>query len=285
MNFHDEICEHLSKYKADVLGIKQAGLFRFRGKEYRKPHILPHVHCQLNILERYRSHFFSPKYAEIKRHKFFHHLNSSQALCINLFLPLIEENALYLFLKFLNIESGPGMLPSFEKESDKEEVPPNVRRTSFDFHVQHGSKNIFIEVKYTEAGFGRAKYDNEHRNKFNKIYLPLVEQSPFLEICCREEAFFLKHYQILRNLVHIDESSQVVLLFPSANVSVAREALYATERLLNDRGKAQLRVIYLDEFVSFLEAQCAGGPLDGYYQTFRSKYLPREIFIRPGTVG
>jgi hypothetical protein len=274
MSFRNLVCEHLAQYKVDDLKIQEDGLFPYHGRNIPKAHILPKAHYKLNVLERYRDRFFFSHYANLKFHQFFHHLNSSQALCINLFYPLIAESALGLFLEFLQIEPGIDLHAFFEKKSNLETA---VRPTSFDFHIQHAMvNNIFVEVKYTESGFSRAKNDNEHSSKFRKTYLPLVKNSLFLTNTCQEEAFFLSHYQILRNFVHISETDYVVLLFPSANISVTKEASYSHNQLLTDAGRARLKIVFLDEFILFLEKQCANRPLNGYYQTFRTKYLPRE---------
>lgn len=274
MNFRDLTCELLAQYKVDVLRVQEDGVFHYRGRDIRKSHILPTDLRDINILERYRAQFWSSDSAKIQLHQFFHHLNSSQALCINLFYPLIAENALDLFLKFLGMSPEVATRAIFEKDS---EIEVASRRTSFDFYVQLASaRGIFVEVKYTEDGFARAKSDREHRDKFRTTYLPLVEDSTFLVPECQEETLFLRHYQVLRNLVHISETDRVVLLFPSANTVVAKEAAYARDHLLTDSGRARFTVVYLEEFVSFLEVQCVGGPLDGYYQTFRTKYLTRH---------
>lgn len=275
MNFRDLACKHLSQYKVDVLGVQEDGIFPYRGQNVPKSHILPITHKQENILEKYRAPFWRSDYARtIKLHQFFHHLNSSQALCINLFYPLIAENALDLFLRFLGIEPGIGLRALFEKESDKEVA---VRRTSFDFYIQLANTNkIFVEVKYTEYGFGQAKKDDKHLSKFRKTYLPLLlKKSSYLVDECQEEKFFLDHYQILRNLVHISETDHVVLLFPSANTVVAKEADYAREKLLTGAGKDRLKIVLLEEFVAFLEEQSVDSALDGCYQDFRAKYLPQ----------
>ena len=276
MSFRNLACDHLAQYKVDVLGVKEDGNFHHRGKDIAKAHILPRIDNkfrELNILEKYRERFFESDYSGIKLHEFFHHLNSSQALCINLFYPLIVENALTLFFNFLHIQPGNHLDPRFEYESELEN---SIRRTSFDFYIQdEKAAKIFVEVKYTEAGFARAKDDQEHREKFQATYLPMVEASPFVRPECRDMDTFLKHYQILRNLVHISDDSHVVLLFPSANTAVAKEAVYAKDKLLTDAGKARLKTVFLEEFVSFLEKACDGSSLDSYYSAFRAKYLPK----------
>lgn len=273
MSFRDLACEHLSRYKVDVLGIVEEGIFNYRGKLLPKAHILPLKHREKNILEQYRNHFFSSEYAKIDFHRYFHHLNSSQALCINLFYPLIVENSLSLFMKFVELPAQNDLNSLFEKDSDIEVAQ---RKTSFDYFVQNGDAGkVFVEVKYTEGGFGKAKNDEEHRTKFIKTYLPLVTQKKsFLQEGCDDVGLFLKHYQILRNLVHVSSTDHVVLLFPSENTSVAKDAVWAIENLLNDAGRSRLKIVFLDEFVRFLEGQCDGTILEGYYQDFRTKYLP-----------
>lgn len=272
MNFCDSICAHLAKYKVDALGISEDGIFTYRKRNVPKAHIFPTRDRDLNILPEYRELFFASPYSKIKLHKFFHHLNSSQAMCINLFYPLIAESALGLVTRFLGIEPANNLQPCFEKKSEIEQA---IRRTSFDFHLRYeGSNDIYFEVKYSEDGFATAKADDEHRDKFLKTYLPLVERSTFLSEKCRDESFFLGHYQILRNFIHVASTSYVILLFPSANSSVTLEAFEAYEKLLTDAGRARVMIVFLEEMVSFLEANCPVESLLNHYTMFRTKYLP-----------
>ncbi|MCX5822143.1 MAG: hypothetical protein NTY86_01185 [Deltaproteobacteria bacterium] len=286
MNFRDWACKHLSQYKVDVLGVQEDGLFPYGDRKIPLSHILPREpidHRKENILEKYRAQFwyyYDPRI--IKLHQFFHHLNSSQALCINLFYPLIYEKKLDFFLRFLSISPGVDLHAFFEKKSVIEKGAKNL--TSFDFCVQlAAARNIFVEVKYTEYGFSKAQEDDEHRAKFHRTYLPLLlEKSRYLVDECQEEKFFLNHYQILRNLVHISDTDHVVLLFPSANSVVAKEAAHAMDTLLTEAGRNRLRIVFLEEFVSFLEDQSMGSSLDGYYQDFRTKYLPQGAVAQQG---
>jgi len=276
MGFRDLVCEHLAQYKANVMGIKEKGTFRYGGKDIPISHILPIIHSNKNILEQYRDQFLkSEYYPKEKIHRFFHHLNSSQALCFNLFYPLIAENALGLFLQYLKVECKDDLNAFFEKESHIEVSP---RRTSFDFYIQVASASrIFVEVKYTERGFAKAKNDNEHRKKFYKTYLPLVKKSSYLVSRCQEENFFLEHYQVLRNLIHISNTDYVVFLFPSANSVVHEETREARDNILTDAGRVRFKIILLEEFVSFLKNNnCIGTPLNEYYKSFHKKYLCYE---------
>lgn len=273
MKFRDHVLEHLSRHKLDILGIDEDGIFRHMGKDLPKAHILPLEHREKNILDSYRGQFFSSDHSGIDFHHGFHHLNSSQALCINFFYPLIVENALGLFLEYLGVAAGSEIRSLFEKESDIEQA---ATRTSFDFYLENGvASRIFVEVKYTEDGFASAKNDEKHRDKFQTIYLPLLlEKERFLLPVCQDEQLFLRHYQILRNLVHIGENDRVVLLFPHANTKVSEQAIYARDHFLTDAGRERLKIVYLEEAVPFLERECANSVLEGYYELFRAKYLP-----------
>ena len=272
MTFSDAIRKHLAKYKIRALGVQEDGIFRYRGKDIPLPHILPLSERELNILDRYRSQFFASEYSRIHFHQYFHHLNSSQAMCINLLYPLIVENALGLIMRFVDIQWSTELRPCFEKESELEIAD---RRTVFDFCISHSrEKHVFFEIKYTERGFGKAKNDDEHRQKFKTTYFQLLKQSAYLNERCHNESFFLNHYQMLRNLAHLSPNAYLVLLFPTANSGVAQQASEAYDHFLTDLGRVRLKVIFLEKLVSYLEANCSTASLVGYLGQFREKYLP-----------
>jgi hypothetical protein len=98
--------------------------------------------------------------------------------------------------------------------------------------------------------------------------------SEFLSTACQDEAFFLAHYQILRNLVHLDSSSYVVFLFPSANDTVRKQATGGVEKALTAAGKKRVKLVFLEDLTAFLEERCQSQALGFYYREFRRKYLP-----------
>ena len=85
MNFKENVLNSLGVYRSEKLKVKELGVFKYREQELLKEHILPTKFRTYNILENYRESFFSSPSSKIDFHKYFHHLNSSQALCINLF--------------------------------------------------------------------------------------------------------------------------------------------------------------------------------------------------------
>lgn len=271
MSFRDEACAHLSTYRETILGIADEGMFNYRGIPHPKGHILPDAFWQHNLMPPYRDLFFASEHGSLKRHQYFHHLNSSQALCINLFYPLIREDELSPLIGCIGADIALPAQVIFESPS---EIEVAQRRTAFDFHIRsQQGKDLFVEVKYTEDGFGRADADAEHLDKFRVTYAPLLAKSAFLAPHCSDPEFFLANYQVLRNLVHITPCSQVLFLFPRANLKVAEQAAHARETFLTDRGRERMLIVFLEDLVPQLISSFRGTRLEGYYEAFRGKYL------------
>lgn len=209
------ITEKLSLYKKKKFPSISDGLWR--GVKYS--HILDVEHKDLNVIEFYRNNFFKSKYSKIKLHDGFNHLNSSQAMCINFFYPLINENKLDLILDILgfNGETINYDTVTFEKESSIDNYKGQTP-TSFDFYFETESgKQFFFEIKYTENGFGRVNNTIKYRTKFNEIYKHHLNslKSEFHAI-----EKFLSNYQVFRNLIHINEDNYVIFLYPEANTKI-----------------------------------------------------------------
>src|SRR4051812_16166331 len=111
------------------MGIEEEGIFNHCGREHRKGHILPRGSERRNLLEPYGTSFFLSEHGATKLHQYFHHLNSSQGLCFNLFFPLLVEGELALLIRSLKTTIHPPVKAAFEAESELEVA---VRRTSFD---------------------------------------------------------------------------------------------------------------------------------------------------------
>lgn len=270
MTFRDQACEHLSGYRKDHLGIAEEGFFLHRRTLHYKGHILPKGREHENLLEEYRDCFLASVHGATNRHRYYHHLNSSQGLCFNLFYPLIHENELPLLVRSIGSHMRRPTQARFEFESPREDAK---RRTSFDFYVRDGDEEVYIEVKYTEDGFGRAKHDSEHLDKFQNTYAPLIKESAYLADKCHDPAFFLNNYQVMRNLVHIAPTSDVVFLFPRANRKVAEQAEHARGTFLTDKGREKMRIVFLEDMVSQFIADRQGTPLGKYYESFYEKYF------------
>ena len=274
MNYQDHIFKHLSIYRRSVMNIDEDGTFKYRGREIPKGHILPVKYKQENILEPIRERFYKSEYSRIKYHKYFHHLNSSQALCINLFFPLIVENQLSVVANNFGLTSPVELKAAFEYESTLELAE---RKTSFDFHIKTKTQEAFVEIKYTEVEFGSAKDDDEHRKKYEKTYAPIITNSPYLAEKVKNRDFFLKHYQVLRNLAHLGANQNVVFLFPKLNKKIVAQATEAFESFVTEKGKQRFKIVFLEDFVSMLVNSSMPKNLKLCYAEFSEKYILKEI--------
>lgn len=118
-------------------------------------HILPEGYKFANFLPPYRDTFLQSKeYPDIKLHPGFHHLNSSQVMCINFFYPLMKVNLLEKLLPAFHLPEQPVLRCDLEW---KDELA-REEGTNFDFFMQLADgKKLLFEVKYTEAEFNRKR--------------------------------------------------------------------------------------------------------------------------------
>lgn len=279
-DFQSKVKEHMGNYKDKVLGIPEDGVYRYQKQEIPQKHILPKNKEEFNIDGNYRADFYASQYKKgITFHKYFHHLNSSQAMCINFFYPLIKEKRLETILDILGIPGETIYSPDcmcFEKESEVEKSAK--RKTNFDFFMRlNPSINVYFEIKYTENEFGKAKFDDEHdehKKKFRKTYLPLLNNNPAIKEEFKEEDTFLKNYQIMRNLVHIDKDSYVVFLFPTENNAIREAAMSAKKQIIEEDWQNHFKPTTWEYLVEQVCLRLNSQNLTDYYSNeFSKKYL------------
>jgi hypothetical protein len=174
-NYEAEIKKHMAEYARRRLGVFEDGIFK--GRKYK--HILPSRLRFLNFLESFRSELQDYLLANpsITLHKYFHHLNSSQAFAFNLFFPYLSAgggaakslnkalgiNADILSWKFEHIVD--------EKEGTNIDVMWNISDAA----------SVFCEIKLTEREFGTAKNDDRHsRSGWVRKQFPTSSPTPGL---------------------------------------------------------------------------------------------------------
>ncbi|MBU3112692.1 PGN_0703 family putative restriction endonuclease [Clostridium lacusfryxellense] len=275
-DYQTKIKGHLGAYKRNKLKILEDGIFNYQGKELLYEHILPVDKRELNIIEKYRSDFFQSDYSNINFHKYFHHLNSSQAMCINFFYPLIKENLLESILSVINIKGEINYNSKdicFEKGS---ELETNAKRkTNFDFYIKLTSGiKVYFEIKYSENEFGKAKHDEEHKNKFNDIYMPLIKDNPAIEKSYKTEDIFLDNYQIMRNIAHVSEDSYVIFIYPKENQGIRKTALSARKNIIARGWGAHFILFTWEDLIKELNYRLNSGEVINYYnKEFSYKYF------------
>ena len=207
--------------------------------------------CEYNILDVVDKTKFKQK----DMHSFAHHLNSSQVLCYNFFRPYIDENGGasqslvdLLLNQGISIEKGAKCTFEYTDNLDKMEKPRD-KPTEFDFHIIGSDVEVFFEIKYTENSFGYAKKDDNHKEKYELVYKPLLEKAPCLNHT-PEFKEFAKFYQLYRNTVRItDKKKYVVLLYPGENESVEKQAKAFVETKVKPEYQENIKRVYWENIV------------------------------------
>ncbi len=268
MKYSEKTKERLKNYKTKMFPNLSDGIWKNNKQFY--PHILPEINKHDNLLKPYKNEIISYiDNCRIKLHSNFHHLNSSQALCLNFFFPLLQEKRLEIITNLLQFSNETVNYNKLNFEKDGVEVKHGRVSTKFDFYFETISgKKIYFEIKYTEEGFGKAKINE---TKFEEVYTKYL--NPIAENLHDLKQFY-NNYQILRNLIHIDENSYVIFIYPKDNIRIKKDA----ERVKTDF----LRPLFKDHFYSLTWEECfekvSGSILDSRLKSqlndFKEKYIP-----------
>lgn len=208
----------LAEYKRQELLVTEDGLYVKNGKPY--PHILPTAVSHLNLCAPLRQELLDVigAHPSWKKHRDFHHLNSSQAMCWNVMMPAL---LLPGGLEHLRVAMG---LPVSIRDVDFEVILDTAEFTNFDSILElESGGTVYIEAKLTESEFGTAKKNCEREGKRTCTYTPrLLGKVPATML---EEPAFYAHYQLLRNLSYLSTpTDRLVLLIPRASKGLLSQA-------------------------------------------------------------
>lgn len=273
MTYQKELLAHLAAYRRSALLVNEPGIFRYRGKDLVREHILPVSDEWLNLLESQREviRAFLQDNGAIKRHRYFHHLNSSQAFAFNLFVPFFEGGA----------ECSRALLRAFGQQGAlknwlPEVVPDADEGTNVDaFWQTADNMTTYCEIKLSEADFGKAKHDARHLKKLREIYEPRLKGVINPKLLKSRE--FLRGYQILRNVWHIVPSadSRLIFLLPRGNGPLwpmLENVLSQVRRSVRER----ISVFSIEDILRRLQSDVACPPeMREYAQQLQAKYVPR----------
>jgi hypothetical protein len=192
-------------------------------------------------------------------------------MCLNFFYPLIKSKKLELVLDYLGLkgESANYATAIFEKnglERKYGETP-----TSFDFYFEsQQGKKFYFEIKYTECDFGKVEKNKSHIDKFQKVYSKHLTpiQNSFHSV---DE--FLENYQILRNLVHIDDESYVIFLYSIGNKKIKAAAESVPEQMLESRYRDKFFPITWEDFFDEIYKTPLSADVQEQLSEFKNKYL------------
>lgn len=257
----------LAEYKRRELLITEDGLWTQNSRPY--PHILPAALSDMNLCAPLRQELLEliKERPSWKKHRDFHHLNSSQAMCWNVMMP-----ALLLPGGFEHLRFAMG-LPSSIRDMDFEVVPDAAEFTNFDsvIHLEDGG-TAFVEAKLTEREFGTAVRNGQREAKRTEMYAPrlLGKVAPQL----LEEAAFYAHYQLLRNLSHLNTpADRLVLLLPRASAGLVGQA-DSFISLVQPPWRAQVSLLSVEDLIQRMATRTEGtGRL--HYDDCKRKYILR----------
>jgi Restriction Endonuclease associating with ARP len=219
VSYQDDLKSHLAEYKRLHLGIIEPGVFRYRGRNLLYHHILPLAKASANLLSEAQS--TASAFLAVdprKRHRYFHHLNSSQAFAFSLFFPYFSGGpvAASVLLRALGQK---GALAKWEPEAVL--VPDEETNIDVCWETSDGLAT-FCEVKLSEADFGKAVDDARHRAKLRDIYSKAL--GSHLQRSRLEPSVFFNAYQFNRNLWHMvrTDRSRLIFLLPRSNTRLWR---------------------------------------------------------------
>lgn len=244
---------HLAEYKRDVLGVAENGKWVQNRVAY--PHILPAEQRWLNVLEPIREDFQAfrrERQPELKLHRDFHHLNSSQAMAFNLFFPWFGFGHADVLLRALGVAAAPINEWKFEHIPDPEEF------TNLDFWVRFADAHeLHMEVKLTESHFASAALNEKYRAKLRSTYRPRLRGKIAPSVT---DAALLEHYQLMRLVsgLTLRTGDEAIVIAPGAHDSLQREFNTFVE-LLEPECRARVRMVSLDRALcDTLNAASAG---------------------------
>lgn len=271
--FKDEMKKHLSTYKLNRLGVVGKGKWKRTGEEY--DHILPAGKEDLNLLEPYRTELTNHiDDANIHLHQDFHHLNSSQAVCLNFFYPLMEENQLSALLEIMQLKNEEIEEYGFEK------VMTRAEGTNFDFYIKLASgKQLFFEIKYTEDGFKKAVDSDSYQEKYENVYKERLATK--LKPGIDEYDTLMKNYQLLRNISYVDATDEnvLIIIYPEGNRKILKEYEHVMDNVIEAAFHPNIHLVTWEAMCSDLVDVLQSSPdtssrLLTQYKDFSEKYLP-----------
>jgi hypothetical protein len=295
--FQDKVKAHMEEYNGqnNELVDKKGGAWKGKGSF---AHILRDSQndWMFNLLLPYRevgSLVQDIRKGVIKKHMYAHHLNSSQMMCMNFFYPLMIEDRLDIILKAINskIKWGkPVALFEFNSpmevgkaaELNKEKLFGEP--TNFDFFITTSNGyRVYFEIKYTEAEFGapekkNSSYPQKYYDKF-EVYKSLIP-SCFKDEYKANADYFLDHYQLMRNLIHIQSSNDFVVflvpdkdLVPENNQPIISAAEEIKDKVLISH-QDNCIVFGWNKLFTCVEKKVKNNEkLNKYYAEFKKKYL------------
>ena len=241
-DFDKKVKASLTEYKQRVLRVTEDGAWR--GKKH--PHILPPTDGHKNFLldpssfEIKNEMLYFPEMEKgIKLHQGWRHLNSSQVLCVSFFYQFVTDvNKLNELARFLGATSA-------AVNAEFEMVIQDRSNIDFVIHLEKG-KDIYIEIKYCEAEFGKAdiKKPEKTYQKIRNDHHASIDMS---------QKDYLENYQLVRNvcLSPKESGNLTVFLVPEQNDKINQSYAQGVKTIKNPQNFSFKRVYWEDLLQKF----------------------------------
>jgi len=265
LDYQRRLRHHLFHYKEYNLGIraKQLG---------SSPETLPSDLQELNILSRCRKPFRRMIQINPLFHlqADFHHLDSSQALCFNLFFPFLQQPKLWKYLlSVLGCEVEEVQRTEFDYSFGR--APEET--FSFQFFSATG-RLFFFDIKLAESWFGPSCQSitcaEPSEVSLRHDMVGLVSGSLLKSAEVAGLIFFLRKLAYVAGMA----DSRMVCIYPRANLKLTQamkllqDALYPTIR-------SKLQVVYLEDLLGALLTVLRNdnSELCAHFENLRQKYV------------
>ena len=270
MGFTTKIKKHLSDYKVKKFPGLEDGTWRNNKQSYS--HIFAECNKFDNLLKPYNAELTSYiKTSKTTLDSNFHHLNSSQAMCLNFFYPLFYERKLELITDYLGLSNEIVDYESVFFEKAGLDYRRVRKPTKFDFYFETKSnKKIYFEIKYTEPQYGRSSGRIVNRETFKNVYSKHL--SSINEEFHNADSFYFE-YQVLRNLIHIDDESYVVFVYPKDNTGISKGVDKIKKEILKLEYFDHFFTIDWNNLYEYISKNIVISKLQEHYTEFNSKYL------------
>jgi hypothetical protein len=279
--YQQRLRSHLEEYRRQTLKISEPVLRSINKKEQSYYHILPKERERANIVPSLNEEFwqwFDASQAKpgqrIRLHRDFSHLNSSQAFAFNFFFAILGSVHAEPQLLFQDIDLAGESLKNWRFEF----VADSREGTNFDvmIELQSGSR-ILVEVKLSEAGFGKCASDKGHLKKLADVYTSRLTTK--VDATYLDPPVFFANYQMMRNLSDVDDASTYIMFFHlRANASLGNVRAFANACLRETLRGRIIDVAFEDMLSRLLVATATGNPkLNAILTEIGNKYAPPAL--------
>lgn len=146
-------------------------------------------------------------------------------MCYNFFRPLIKDKSTPkdVLIKILK-KYCTGLNPSKDSKCEFEYVEEYGDGTNFDFYIENGDISVFCEIKYTEKTFTKKSRCKNPKERYEKVYKPIIMAQKLWTDDVSEDAVMNEYYQLFHNASKAKkDKSYVLFICPKDNCSLKKQ--------------------------------------------------------------